>query len=186
LTPFSKDDTKLGGSGQSIAMAMARYQIDSHYEISGGIRHNRWSGAYAVITDSGPPSQWNNMFNVDWGGYLNAVPNPGYAATSTDLMIGLRYKTGPWTAHTGMAHLGKTKTSNPSERGQSNDALINTLGLSYDYGGGLVVYGLAGMVHYDHLGLSPMSMPGNSSFTNVDSRLSTSGNWVGLGAVYVF
>jgi hypothetical protein len=29
-------------------------------------------------------------------------------------------------------------------------------------------------------------MPGNSAFTNVDSRVTRSGNWAGLGAVYVF
>ena len=64
--------------------------------------------------------------------------------------------------------------------------MINTLGLEYDFRNGLKTYGLAGMVSYRQLGLSPMSMPGNSSFTNVDSRAAKSGNWVGAGAVYAF
>ena len=186
LTPFPVDDAKLGGSGQSIAMAMARYQIDSRFELSGGVRRNRWSGAYAVITVPGSSAQWNNMFNVDWGGSLNGVANPGYAATSTDAFAGLRYRTGPWVAHTGMGYLGKASTDNPSERGQSNSALVNTLGLNFDYGQGLQFYGLAGMVHYSRLGLAPMSMPGNAAFTNVDSRVSRVGNWFGAGVVYVF
>ena len=186
LTPFPADDAKLGGSGQSIAMAMARYQIDSRFEVSGGIRRNRWSGAYAVITRAGPPAQWNNMFNVDWNGTLNGVANPGHAATSVDLMLGLRYRFGPWVASTGMVHLGTASTDNPSERGQRNSATVNTLGLNYDFGNGFQVYGLAGIVNYGRLGLSPMSMPGNSAFTNVDSRVTKNGNWVGLGAVYVF
>ena len=101
-------------------------------------------------------------------------------------MAGLRYKTGPWTAHTGMAYLGRASTKNPSERGQSNDALVNTVGLSYTITEGLQVYGMAGMVHYGRKGLAPMSMPGNSAFTNVDSRVSTQGNWFGAGALYVF
>lgn len=186
LTPNIEDDAKLGGSGQSIAMVMGRYQWDARLELSGGVRLNRWSGAYAVITALGTQAQWNNMFNVDWNGQLNGVPNPGYAATTTDFMLGARYKMGQWTAHTGLAYLGKANTKNPSERGQSNSALINTLGLGYDAGQGLQVYGFVGVVNYSKLGLAPMSMPGNSAFTNVDSRVTRSGNWAGLGAVYVF
>jgi predicted porin len=186
LTPFPVDDALLGGSGQSIGMVMARYQIDSRFEVSGGIRGNRWSGAYAVITKFGPPAQWNNMFNVDWNGTLNGVANPGYPARSVDFMAGLRYRTGKWTASTGLTYLGKASTANPSERGQSNTALVNTAGLSYEVGSGLQLYGFAGMVHYGRLGLSPMSMPGNSAFTNVDSRVNRNGNWAGVGAVYVF
>lgn len=186
LTPNVADDAKLGGSGQSIAMVMGRYQWDARLELSGGVRLNRWSGAYAVITVPGAQAQWNNMFNVDWNGQLNGVPNPGYAATTTDFMLGARYKMGQWTAHTGLAYLGKADTKNPSERGQSNSALINTLGLGYAAGQGLQVYGFVGVVNYSKLGLAPMSMPGNSAFTNVDSRVTRSGNWAGLGAVYVF
>jgi hypothetical protein len=186
LTPNIEDDAKLGGSGQSIAMVMGRYQWDARLELSGGVRLNRWSGAYAVITAPGTQAQWNNMFNVDWNGQLNGVPNPGYAATTTDVMLGARYKMGQWTAHTGLAYLGKANTKNPSERGQSNSALINTLGLGYDAGQGLQVYGFVGVVNYSKLGLAPMSMPGNSAFTNVDSRVTRSGNWAGVGAVYVF
>jgi predicted porin len=186
LTPNIEDDAKLGGSGQSIAMVMGRYQWDARLELSGGVRLNRWSGAYAVITAPGTQAQWNNMFNVDWNGQLNGVPNPGYAATTTDVMLGARYKMGQWTAHTGLAYLGKANTKNPSERGQSNSALINTLGVGYDAGQGLQVYGFVGVVNYSKLGLAPMSMPGNSAFTNVDSRVTRSGNWAGVGAVYVF
>ena len=186
LTPNVADDAKLGGSGQSIAMVMVRYQWDARLELSGGVRLNRWSGAYAVITVPGAQAQWNNMFNVDWNGQLNGVTNPGYAATTTDFMLGARYKMGQWTAHTGLAYLGKADTKNPSERGQSNSALINTLGLGYAAGQGLQVYGFVGVVNYSKLGLAPMSMPGNSAFTNVDSRVTRSGNWAGLGAVYVF
>lgn len=184
LTPNPSDDAKLGGSGQSIAMAMARYQVDSQWEVSGGVRSNRWSGAYAVQTDPTPPGLWNNMFNVDWNGQLNGVANPGYAATSTDLMAGLRYRSGPWTASTGLVYLSKASTNNPSERGQSNSALINAFGLQYEMGDGLAIYGMAGWVRYGRLGLSPMSMPSNSAFTRVDSRVAQSGNWVGLGVVY--
>lgn len=191
LTPFPEDDRKLGGSGQSVAMAMARYQYNSEIEFLGGIRANRWSGAYAAITraEPGQPDRWNEMFNVDWGCAVDvpvrcAIANPGYAARSMDYMGGLRYRTGAWTAHAGMVYFGQASTKNPSERGQSNSALINTLGLNYDWGKGFQVYGLAGMVKYRQLGLSPMSMPSNSAFTNVDSRVSTSGNWIGAGAVY--
>jgi hypothetical protein len=189
-------DAKLGASGQSIAMLMARYRINPQLEALGGIRRNRWSGAHGVIVQSMPRGDiWNNPFNVDWGGalvYTNpdgssyVVSNPGYPAVSVDLSGGVLYRSGKWTASTGFVYLGKARTKNPSERGQSNTALINTVGLAYDVSRELRVYGLGGIVHYGRLGLSPMSMPGNSSFTNVDSRVSTTGNWVGVGAVYTF
>lgn len=184
LTPFPADDPKLGESGQSIAMLMGRYTIDSRWEVSGGVRRNRWTGAYAVFTNS--PAQWNNMFNVDWGGTRNGVPNPGYVATSTDYLAGLRYRWDRWIFSAGAVYLGKANTDNPSERGQSNSATIGTLGAVYDVGYGLNVYGLWGFVKYSQLGLSPMSLPTNSAFTDVDSRAAKDGNWVTLGLLFVF
>ena len=189
LTPFAADDAKLKESSQAIAMVMARYAIDARWEISGGLRHNRWSGADAIVTTPSTATaagQWNMMFNVDWGGSRNGVSNPGYSARSTDLMLGVRRKQGRWTASAGMTRLGKASTANPSERGQSNSAWIGTLGLNHDFGNGLQAYGLAGMVHYGRLGLSPMSMPSNSAFSGVDSRVHRTGNWFGLGVVYTF
>ncbi len=186
LTRSSADDAKLGGSGQSIAMVMARYQYNAKIDVQGGVRHNRWSGAYAVITETASPAQWNNMFNVNWNGGLNGVANPGYAATSMDISLGMRYRMDKWVVSTGLVHLGKAKTDNPSERGQSNSALINTVGLNYEFGHGLGFYAHAGVVKYGRLGLSPLSMPSNSAFTYVDSRVTRSGNWAGLGAVYTF
>ncbi len=189
-------DAKLGQSGQSIAMLMARYRVSAPLEVLGGIRRNRWSGAHAVVVQTQPRGDiWNSPFNVDWGGtmvYRNAdgssyaVPNPGYPAVSVDVSGGVIYRTGAWSAHTGFAYLGEARTKNPSERGQRNYALVNTLGLGYDFGNGLKAYGLAGAVQYKRIGLSPMSMPGNASFTNVDSRVSRHGNWIGAGAVYTF
>lgn len=193
LTPFPENDSKLGSSGQSIAMLMARYQVDSKIEVSGGIRRNRWSGAYAAIvqpgaaiTPTGQKDIWNSMFNVDWTNDLGGGVYRGYEATSTDLLLGARYRMGQWVASTGLVYLGKASTANPMERGQSNSALINTVGLEYDYGQGLKFNTSAGMVHYDQLGLSPMSMPGNAAFTNVDSRVNRNGTWLSVGVVYAF
>ena len=189
LTPFPADDPLLGSSSQSIMMLMGRYSIDSNWEVLGGVRANRWSGAYAVITTPGgsvTSAQWNSMFNVDWGGTRNGVPNPGYEARSTDYLGGVRYRWGKWIFASGLTYLGKASTDNPSERGQSNSATIGTLGATYDVGWGVNVYGLVGAVRYGQLGLSPMSMPTNAAFTDVDSRVAKSGNWITLGAVFVF
>ena len=187
LTTNPADDDKLGGSAQSIFQLMGRYWFTRQVEATAGIRFNRWSGAYAVPTTEGRGGLWNNMFNVDWGGFdANGVPNPGYPARSTDLMAGVRYLTGPWSVTAGLVYLGRASTDNPSERGQRNDALINTVGLNYDFGNGLRVYGLAGMVHYGRKGLAPLSMPAHNAFTNVDPRVATRGNWFGVGAVYTF
>jgi len=189
LTPFPADDAKLKDASQSIVMVMARYAIDSRWEVSGGVRHNRWSGADAIVTTAATgtsSAQWNTMFNVDWGGTRNGVPNPGYSASSTDLMLGVRRRAGKWIASAGMTYLGTASTANPSERGQRNSAWIGTLGLNHDFGSGLQAYALAGVVRYGRLGLSPMSMPSNSAFSGVDSRVHRTGNWFGLGVVYTF
>lgn len=185
LTPFPQDDAKIGGAGQGMAMVMARYDIDARWQVSGGLRSNRWSGANAVITVPGPPSQWNNMFNVDWGGTRDGVSNPGYAATSTDGFAALRYRRDKWSAWLAGQILGTASTDNPSERGQSNWANFNTMGVQYDFGRGFSAYAGLGMVRYGRLGLSPMSMPTNSAFTGVDSRASRSGNWALVGLLYV-
>jgi hypothetical protein len=186
LTPFARDDAKLGGSGQGIAQVMVRYDINSQWQLSAGARANRWSGAYAVLTQSGPPDVWNNMFNVDWNGTLNGVRNPGYAAKSTDFSLGLRHRDGDWSYSTGLVRLGKASTSNPSERGQSNGMTLLTAGVGKNISQGWRVYGMAGFVAYDHKGQAPLSMPSNSAFTGVDARIAKTGNWIGLGAVFTF
>ncbi len=184
-------DESLGGSSQGIAMLMGRYRYNSQIELLGGLRANRWSGAYAKLLESrtvnpGGYDIWNNPFNVDWSTDLGGGIYKGYSARSTDVVVGARYKFGRWTASTGMLYLGSASTDNPSERGQSNAATINTVGLDYDVQQGLRVYANAGMVHYQRLGLSPTSMPSNSAFTNTDSRIRRNGNWFGAGVVYTF
>jgi len=188
LTFNPDDDDKLGSSGQSILMFMARHPITSSLEMTGGIRFNYWSGAYAVPTTFGRNGQWNNMFNVDWGGFdANGVPNPGYSARTIDLMLGARYRINQRMAFTtGLVYLGEGSTDNPSERGQSNSATINNFGLNYDVAPGFSVYALAGMVHYKRKGLAPLSMPSHNAFTGVDPRVATRAHWFGLGAVYTF
>lgn len=195
LTPFPRDDALLGSSNQSIAMVMARYQVDSRIELSGGLRANRWSGAYARITV--PEStltgtgviqlaQWNEMFNVDWSTDLGGGVFKGYSATSLDLMLGARYRFGQWTASTGFVYLGPAATANPYNRGQSNSAAINTLGLNYNFRNGFELYGTVGIVNYAKKGLSPLSAASNETYTNIDSRVTTRGAWITLGALYAF
>lgn len=189
VTPYPQDDgyvasngIKFSGNHQSIAMLMARYQVSGKTEVSGGIRQNRWSGASIAYN---PTTQWTAGFNVDFTNPF-AASNPGYSASSVDLMLGGRYRTGPWTFSAGTVYLGAADTKNPSERGQTNTALFNTLGVRYDYAPGLQLEATAGMVHYGRLGLSPMSMPGNASFSNVDSRIAQDGTWLTVGMLYSF
>jgi hypothetical protein len=91
-----------------------------------------------------------------------------------------------WSVNTGMVYLGKTNTSNPTERGQSNTMTLNTFGVGYEIEPGFSVYGFGGIVNFGHQGLAPLSMPGHAAFTGVDSRVAKSGNWAGVGVVYVF
>lgn len=186
LTPNPADDIKLGGSGQGMAMLMVRYDLSSAWQLSAGLRFNRWSGAYAVLTQTGPPDLWNNMFNVNWNATLNGVSNPGYPATSTDFSLGARRREGDWIYSAGLVHLGKASTNNPSERGQSNQMTLATAGVGKQLAPTWRVYVMAGWVAYGRLGLAPMSMPSNSAFSGVDSRIARSGNWIGVGTVYTF
>ena len=184
-------DEALGSSSQGIAMLMGRWRYTSNLELLGGVRANRWSGAYAKLLESrtvnpGGFDIWNNPFNVDWSNDLGGGVYKGYSARSTDVVLGTRYKFGRWAASAGLLHLGTASTDNPSERGQSNAATINTLGLDYDVQAGLRVYANAGWVRYKRQGLAPTSMPSNSAFTNIDSRIRRSGNWFGGGVVYTF
>ena len=190
VTPNSLDDsyvnpangTRFSGTRQSIAMVMARYQVNAKVEVSGGIRQNTWSGASIAFN---PSTQSTAGFNVDYSNPF-AASNPGYSATSVDVLVGGRYQNGPWTYLAGMVYLGAATTKNPSDRGQGNTALINTLGVRYDYSPSLQLEATGGMVHYGQLGLSPMSMPGNASFSNVDSRITQDGRWVTVGLTYKF
>lgn len=179
-------DSNLGGSGQSVGLIQATFQVSPKIEISGAIRRNRWSGAYAVVALDGPPVQFNFPFNVNWFGSINGVTNPGYPATSTDMSLGARYRMDKWTFATGMAYLGKSSTSNPSERGQSNNALINTLQATYKHDHGMEFSIFGGMIHYRLKGLAPLSMPSNAMINGIDSRVTKAGNWLGVGAKYTF
>ncbi len=188
----SRFDNALGGSSQGIAMLMARWRYTAKLELLGGLRANRWSGAYAKLLESrtvnpGGFDIWNNPFNADWSTDLGGGVYKGYSARSTDVVMGARYRIDQrWTVSAGLLHLGTASTSNPSERGQSNAATIGTLGLGYEVMQGLRVYGNAGAVNYKRLGLAPTSMPSNSAFTNIDSRVKRNGNWFGGGVVYTF
>jgi hypothetical protein len=188
----SSFDQSLGGSSQSIAMIMARYRVDAQLEIYGGLRGNRWSGAYAKFLQSAADNPggfdiWNNPFNVDWSTDLGGGVYKAYSAKSVDVVLGARYRINDkLAAYTGMVYLGTASTNNPTERGQSNSALFNTLGVSYDYGHGLRLNAVLGLVNYGRKGLAPTSMPSHQAFTGIDSRLEKRGNWFGAGATYTF
>jgi hypothetical protein len=188
LTPFPEDDALMGSSSQGMAMLIVRHVIQGNIELAGGLRFNRWSGAYAVQTTTGPLGRWNSMFNVDWGGVdANGVPNPGYKARSTDLMLGTRYRfSEKVTAGLGLVYLGKADTDNPSERGQSNTLTMGTLSVGYNATKDLQVYGTLSAFKFGRKGQAPLSIPSHSSFTNVDSRVADRGNSFGVGANFNF
>jgi hypothetical protein len=188
LTPFPEDDPLLGGSSQGMAMVMVRHVIDGRIELSGGLRFNRWSGAYAVQTTTGPLGRWNNMFNVDWGGFdANGVPNPGYSARSTDFMLGTRYRINDkLTAGLGLTYLGKASTDNPSERGQSNTLIVGTASVGYNVTSYLQVSARASLYEFGRKGFAPLSIPAHNAFTNIDSRVAKRGNSIGLSADFTF
>ena len=188
LTPFPQDDPLLGGSSQGMAMVMARHVIDGRIEVSGGVRFNRWSGAYAVQTTPGPLGRWNSMFNVDWGGFdANGVPNPGYSARSIDFMLGTRYRFNEKvTAGLGLTYLGKASTANPSERGQSNTLTVGTVSVGYRLHPQLQLSASASAYQFGRVGQAPLSIPSHSSFTNIDSRVADRGNSVGVSADFTF
>lgn len=184
LTPFPADDALLGSSSQGMAMLMLRRVIDHRIELSGGVRFNVWSGAYAVQTTPGAQGRWNSMFNVDWGGFdANGVANPGYSARSTDFMLGTRYRFDEkFTAGLGLTHLGRASTDNPSERGQSNTLTVGTASIGYTFNRYLQLSASASVYEFGRKGLAPLSIPAHDAFTNIDSRVARRGNSFGLSA----
>ena len=178
-------DSKIGGNGQSVVVLQATYRVTPIIEVSGGIRHNRWSGAYAAVVVPGVRAQWNNPFNVDWGGTLNGVANPGYAASSTEFALGARYFMDKWVFSTGLAYFGKASTDNPSDRGQHNTALVNTVGATYNYSQDLEFNVFAGMIHFGKKGLAPLSFPAHN-FVGNDARVAKASNSFGVGLKYRF
>lgn len=172
------------GNHQQMLMAMTRYQYDAKTVLFGGVRFNKWSGARADCNFDGTQCIWPPFFNVD---SVDETTGKAYGATSTDISLGATYRIDQkWSLSAGMVHLGKAKTDNPVERGQSNTMTMNTLGVGYDIKPGLNVYAFTGMVNYKHKGLAPLSMPGHASFSGVDSRVSKTGNWAGVGVVYTW
>ena len=194
-TPSDEDplyQSGFSGSAQGLALIMAKYQYNNLVQLSGGLRRNWWTGANAVnvISDPSKGVVWNNMFNVDWGSPFGAVDNPsypGYPASSYDLMVGMRYRlNNVWVASAGLVRLGTASTDNPSERGQSNSALIGSLGLDYEFSKTVTVRFLTGSVRYAHLGLAPLSLGSNTSINSSDSRINQDSNWVTMGVTYGF
>ena len=193
MTVDPADDLANGPENkQSIAMVMVRHIMDAKTVLFAGLRHNRWSGAKGNYVRWSPTGDiWNTMFNI---GCTNASGTPcdpsavaAYPAQSTDLSVGFTRKLmDRVTLNGGMVHLGKANTDNPIERGQSNTMTLGTLGVGYEIQPGWSVYGFTGTVRYGHKGLAPLSMPTHASFTGVDSRLASSGRWVGIGTVYTF
>jgi predicted porin len=197
-------DTKIGSSGQSIAMMQGRYQVNSNIEVGAGFRHNRWSGAYAVCIDFvDGQCRYNNFFNVDFFGTdARGVPSPGYKVTSNDFTAGVRYVNGPWSASTGLVYLSSARTANPSERGQGNSLLRASLGGGYKFGNGLVASGGFSASAYGQqpqtwgcniqqdrpagsCTLAPRSAPDNT-VGGGDARVSRYSNGVSLGLTYSF
>lgn len=183
LTPFAQDDALLGSSSQGVVMLMVRHVIDGRIEVSGGIRFNRWSGAYAVQTTPGPQGRWNSMFNVNWNGVdANGVQNPGYKARSTDFTLGTRYRINDkLSAGVSLVYLGKADTDNPSERGQSNTLTVGTASVGYSVTRQIQVYANASAYRYGRKGQAPLSMPAHDAFTGIDSRVADRGNSYGVG-----
>jgi predicted porin len=180
-------DGKLGSSGQSVAVLQAVYQFSKTVELKAGVRRNRWSGAYTALIVAQPGNdQWADPFNIDWFGFANGVVRPAYPARSTDILLGARYRMDKWTFHTGAVYYSKASTANPVERGQSNSALVNTIGASYAYGKGWEFSAGAGMVHFARKGLAPLSLPAHGHTSGIDSRVTKAGNWFTVGAKYTF
>jgi len=197
-------DSEIGSSGQSMAMLMARYQVNPNVDVGFGIRHNRWSGAYAVCIDFvDGQCRYNNFFNVNFFGTdANGVQSPGYSMTSNDYTAGIRYVTGPWSASTGIVFLSKASTNNPAERGQSNSLLKASVGGGYNFGNGLVAFASVSYFEYgqkpqswgcnilenrpaNSCTLGPRSAPINNP-GGADARVSQSSFGGSVGLTYTF
>ncbi|MBW4046703.1 MAG: hypothetical protein HIU89_01880 [Proteobacteria bacterium] len=172
---------------QSVAILEGDHWFNPQWMLTWGVRHSYWSGAaltcdYAVQYSG---CVYNAGFNYSG---LSGI-NPGYAANVNDFLLGISHYHGLWTYTAGMVYLGKAKTDNPTEWGQSNSAIFTNLGIYRkvpELYRNLSIYGGLGYVHFGRLGPAPLSMPSNTAFAGIDPRTTRSGESVTLGVLVTF
>ncbi len=181
---------------QSVAILEGDHWFTPQWMLTWGLRHSYWSGSaitcgFTSNVGNGQsgclyPSQGFNYAN---GMYSGVSYQPGYSASTNDFLLGLSHYRGLWTYTAGMVYLGRARTSNPTEWGQSNWAVITNLGayrkLPEVYRN-LSVYGGFGYVRFGRLGPAPLSMPSNTQFSGINSWVSRSGETFTLGALVTF
>jgi long-subunit fatty acid transport protein len=102
-------------------------------------------------------------------------------------MVGTRYRINDKiTAGVALTYLGKARTDNPSERGQSNTLTVGTASVGYNFNPNIQVSLSASLYQFGRKGQAPLSIPSHSAFTNIDSRVANRGNSIGVSANFTF
>ena len=181
---------------QSVAILEGDHWFSPQWMLTWGLRHSYWSGeavtcGYVTNVGNGQPGCLypSQGFNYSTATYNGASYQPGYSASTNDFLLGLSHYRGLWTYTAGMVYLGRGHTSNPTQWGQGNWAVITNLGLYRkmpEIYRNLSVYGGFGYVRFGHLGPAPLSMPSNGQFSGINPWVSTSGETFTLGALVTF
>ncbi len=190
-----------GGTAQNVYSTLPRQSVlilegdhwfKPSWMVTWGLRHSTWSGA-SITCGYDPVHNYctypSGGFNYADAAYNGVSYQPGYAASTTDGLLGLSYYRGLWTYTAGMVYLGRAHTHNPTQWGQSNWAVITNLGAYRkvpEIMRNLSLYGGFGYVRFGHLGPAPVSMPSNAQFSGINSWVSRSGETFTLGALVTF
>ncbi len=177
---------------QSVLILEGDHWFTPKWMLTWGLRHSYWSGA--AITCGYDKALGYCTYPSGGFNYANALYNttsyqPGYSASTNDFLLGLSHYRGLWTYTAGAVYLGRARTDNPTQWGQSNWAVISNFGLYRkmpEIYRNLSFYGGIGYVYYGHHGPAPLSQTSNAQFSGINPWVSRSGESLTLGALVTF
>jgi hypothetical protein len=169
---------------ETLLVLQGNHWFNPAWKLSYGIKRSEWSGQQQQC-DYGPVSAFGFACYWDQAGFNYAVDQKLYKARETDYMAGVSYTRNIWTFTAGMVRMGKAKTENPTEWGQSNTATFSNVGVYRkvpEIYKNLEAYAGFGRVDFGRQGPAPLSMPNNTAFFGADPRIAKSANGITIGA----
>jgi len=172
-----------------VLILQGNYWMNERWKFSYGVRRSEWSGQ-AQQCDFGPVSTVESVCYWDQAGFNYSDDiDKNYKAVSYDLLLGAAYSRDKWIYTLGGVYLNQASTRNPVEWGQDNNATFLNLGIYRkmpEIHRNVEFYAGLGRVMYGRQGPAPVSMQNNIAFGGVDPRTSESGNFLTLGANFLF
>ena len=179
---------------ENVETLQGNYYYNERWRLAWGVRRNEWSGQqqqcdFGFFKPAPPAPALPYGCFYDQAGFNYASDGGLHHAIEFDELLGLAYLRGMWAFTFGGVQMGKAYTHSPTEWGQSNRATFLNLGIYRrvpEISEHLEVYGGLGRVMFWRPGPAPLSLPGNTAFTNADPRVVRYSNTGTIGANFIF